>query len=278
MIVNGQSQTKLNISDRALHYGDGCFTTIAVHHGRAELWPQHFARLKRACERLYIDFTAWDELEAEVNKLICEQHQLVLKIIISRGEGGRGYGVEGVGQASYILSLHSMPQHYQLWQEQGIELGLSPIKLAKQPLLAGIKHLNRLEQVLIKREVEQSVYLDAIVCDTDNMMIETSAGNLFWFRNNHWHTPSLIKSGVEGVMRNLVLEVLKQNSEPAHEILTTIDSLQQADEVFICNSLMRIVPIRSFHSFDDSKQVNFKSSRINSLQEQLNNIIDNGDV
>ncbi|MFT4995482.1 MAG: 4-amino-4-deoxychorismate lyase [Paraglaciecola sp.] len=266
MIVNGQPQTQLNIADRALQYGDGCFTTLAVRHGRAELWAEHLIRLKLSCARLHIVFSDWNALHRDVKTLIKDQTEVVLKIIISRGEGGRGYGVLGVGQPSYILSLYAMPQHYQQWQGQGIDLGHSPIKLARQPLLAGIKHLNRLEQVLIKYELEQSPYLDAVVCDTDNMMVETSAANLFWRQGPLWFTPQLLNSGVEGLMRNVVMDIFKQNAVAIQAVSAGVSSLQQAQEVFICNSLMGVVPIKSFTPMDTSEKKNFVFDQLSWLQ------------
>jgi 4-amino-4-deoxychorismate lyase len=278
MIVSGQPQTQLNIADRAVQYGDGCFTTIALRAGRAELWGEHLARLKIACERLHIEFTAWNELLAHVKTLIMGQTEAVLKIIISRGEGGRGYGVAGVGQASYILSLHAMPQHYKQWQAEGIDLGLSPIQLAKQPLLAGIKHLNRLEQVFIKYELEQSPYLDAVVCDTEQVMVESSAANLFWRQGPLWYTPQLISCGVEGVMRNLLIDIFQQHSVSVQRVSAKISSLQQADDVFICNSLMGIVPINSFTPFETSQKKCFASTPLTWLQALVNKRCSNGDV
>jgi len=278
MIVNGQPQTQLNIADRALQYGDGCFTTIAVRRGRAELWTEHLSRLKLSCARLHIDFCAWNELQEDVETLIREQTEVVLKIIISRGEGGRGYGVAGVGQPSYILSLHAMPQHYQQWQTQGIDLGLSPIKLARQPLLAGIKHLNRLEQVLIKYELEQSGYVDAVVCDTDNMMVETSAANLFWRQGPLWYTPELLNSGVEGLMRNLIIDIFKQHAVIIQTVAAKVSSLQQAEQVFICNSLMGVVPIKSFSPIDTSQKTCFSSDQVSWLQALVNDRCANGEV
>jgi 4-amino-4-deoxychorismate lyase len=278
MIVSGHPQTQLNIADRAVQYGDGCFTTLAVRHGRAELWNDHLTRLKLSCQRLHIVFSAWNELQAHVKTLISDQAEVVLKIIISRGEGGRGYGAAGVGQPSYILNLHPMPQHYQQWRAEGIDLGLSPIKLARQPLLAGIKHLNRLEQVLIKYELEKSGYLDAVVCDTEHMMVETSAANLFWRQGALWYTPELVNSGVEGLMRNLVMDIFQQKSVPIQTVSARISSLQQADAVFICNSLMGVVPIKSFTPIETSEKKCFAFEQISWLQALVNNHCSNGEV
>ncbi|MFT4941366.1 MAG: 4-amino-4-deoxychorismate lyase [Paraglaciecola sp.] len=271
MIVNGQSQTFLNLADRAVQYGDGCFTTISVTDGKAELWAQHLQRLKTSCERLHISFTEWQNLQTGVETLILDKTDAVLKIIISRGEGGRGYGTLNVSSPNYILSLHDKPDHFKQWQQVGISLTLSPIALAKQPILAGIKHLNRLEQVLIKQSLEQTTYVDAVVCDTDKMLIETSMGNLFWRQGSVWYTPELDCSGVEGVMRNHIMEMIQVNRHwkmTVQEVRSTIRNLTEADEVFVCNSLMKVVPVTHIDNNGDAL-ANYKIEQVRHIQQNL---------
>lgn len=272
MIVNGQSQTFLKLSDRSIHYGDGCFTTISVTNGQAELWDKHLHRLKNACERLYIPFTAWQRLQIDVESLIVDKPNAVLKIIISRGEGGRGYGTQNVSSPNCIISLHDKPNHYDTWRQEGISVTVSPITLGKQSLLAGIKHLNRLEQVLIKQSLQQTDYVDALVCDTDNMLVETSIGNLFWRQGPVWYTPELIYAGVEGVMRNHVIDKIREFSqlkEPIQEVRATIHSLTKADEAFVCNSLLKVVPITSVTNNSGQAIVNFQIEQIRHIQQSL---------
>jgi 4-amino-4-deoxychorismate lyase len=272
MIVNGQSQKFLNLADRAIQYGDGCFTTISVVNGNAELWAQHLQRLKNACERLYISFKAWQNLQEDVEELVKNKTDAVLKIIISRGEGGRGYGIKNVGLSNYILTIHDKPDHFKQWQQVGIRLTISPITLAKQPLLAGIKHLNRLEQVLIKQSLEQTDYVDAVVCDTDDMLIETSVGNLFWRQGPVWYTPELIYAGVEGVMRNHVMDNICINGTlgtTVQEVRTTIGSLIEADEAFVCNSLMEVVPVTLLDDRNGQCLGNFQIEQIRHIQQDL---------
>ena len=272
MIVNGQSQTFLNLADRAIQYGDGCFTTISVINGKAELWAQHLQRLKSSCERLHIKFTNWQNLQTDVERLISDKNDTVLKIIISRGEGGRGYGIQNVGSPSYILTLHGKLGHFKKWQQVGISLTLSPITLAKQPLLAGIKHLNRLEQVLIKQSLEQTDYVDAVVCDTDKMLVETSIGNLFWRQGLVWYTPELIYAGVEGVMRNHVMDEVRANSHlkmTVQEVRTTVCSLTEADEVFVCNSLMKVVPVTRIDNNNGHSLGSYHIEQVRHIQQSL---------
>ena len=262
MIVNGVSQTYLPLGDRAIQYGDGCFTTMAYVDGHLEFYERHVARLKKACDVLGITFDAWAGVGESVAQALSEHYALsatndsdknqsgrdcVVKILISRGAGGRGYSPAGCDSPIYIVSLHPMPAHYANWQDQGIQLGTSSVQLAKQPLLAGIKHLNRLEQILVKAELDSSPYVDALVCDTDHHVIETSVGNIFWQDKGVWFTPSLDASGVAGVCREQVLELFKRTTVEVKQVKYTIDQLLSVEQMFVCNSLMKIVPVTAIN-------------------------------
>jgi 4-amino-4-deoxychorismate lyase len=270
ILINGQVQTQIAVSDRALHYGDGCFTTLAFAQGKLLCWPRHLARLKNNCARLDIDFDHWNALSTSLEKLckeISAQHQeAVIKIIITRGQGGRGYSPTDVKNPSYIISTHEFPARYSQWQNKGINLTVSPVKLGKQPLLAGIKHLNRLEQVLIKQKLVHSAFDDALVCNNDNEIIESSAGNIFWLQNGSWFTPYLDECGVEGVMRNLVCDILKRKSLVVKEVRQVLNLNFYADEMFICNSLMQLVPVNSLQMNDTEHEWQFACENVKNLQ------------
>ena len=243
MIVNGRQQQYIEIADRAFQYGDGCFTTMAYRNGHLELFKAHIQRLKQACNTLYIDFVQWSELENSIVESLKSASDCVVKVIITRGQGGRGYSPIGATHPNFVISHHDIPSQYSLWQSKGIRLSISPITLASQPLLAGIKHLNRLEQVLVKQSLAQTHYDDVVVCDTHNQIIESSVGNLFWYNNDCWFTPELTESGVEGVMRNQILHVLQENGQKCQVVKQDISALFTAQELFVCNSLMVMVPV-----------------------------------
>ena len=259
------------VADRALQYGDGCFTTMAFYQGELQLWPQHLARLQNNCQRLAIDFSQWQRLHKDLTMLLERLGKTngVLKIIITRGAGGRGYSPRGVGEPTYIISKHALPEHYPAWQQNGITLGLSPVKLARQPLLAGIKHLNRLEQVLIKQALDSTAFDDALVCDTEDNIIEASAGNVFWWHKGTWFTPSLAESGVAGVMRDTICQLITGLGQPLVETNQVLSADFSADEMFICNTLMSMVPVKSLHAQHLSRQWHFKRDKVNALQVAL---------
>ncbi|MXG37568.1 aminodeoxychorismate lyase, partial [Escherichia coli] len=147
-------QENLPASDRATQFGDGCFTTARIIDGQVCLLDAHIRRLQTACETLMIPFQHWGTLRREMSQLVSEKSSGVLKVIISRGSGGRGYSGASCENPTRILSVSAYPAQYESWRKDGVTLTLSPIRLGRNPTLAGIKHLNRLEQVLIRTHLE----------------------------------------------------------------------------------------------------------------------------
>lgn len=246
LLINGQPADSLIASDRAIQYGDGVFTTIRIKDGELAFWSEHQRRLEQGLARLGIDFHEWDALGACSVKQAIGHSDAVLKILISRGSGGRGYLPPSPAKANWIISLHPMPSHYALWRQQGISLHLSPIQLAKQPLLAGIKHLNRLEQVLIRQHAQRQGWLDALVCDTDGMLVESSVANVFWRIGNTWYTPELSYAGVDGIMRQHLMRILQKQGDSLYQVRCAPSCLAQATQLLLCNSLMGVVPVTDF--------------------------------
>ena len=169
-LINGLEQETLPASDRAIQFGDGCFTTARILDGEVILLDAHIRRLQKACEKLLIPFMQWDILEREMRRLASGNTNGVLKVILSRGSGGRGYSGSACQHPTRILSVSAYPAHYARWREEGITLTLSPVRLGRNPMLAGIKHLNRLEQVLIRTHLEQT--------DADEALVLTAKGSL----------------------------------------------------------------------------------------------------
>jgi 4-amino-4-deoxychorismate lyase len=273
MIVNGQQQQHITIADRAFQYGDGCFTTMAFRNGHLEFFDAHIKRLKFACKTLYIDFDKWSELESCILDSLQCTSECVVKVMITRGEGGRGYNPQGAINPNYIISHHPIPAHYTLWQTKGITLTVSPVTLARQALLAGIKHLNRLEQVLVKHALLETNFDDAVVCDTQQQIIETSVGNLFWYKDNAWFTADLSESGVDGVMRNQILAMMQEKGIECHVVKQNISDLLNAQELFVCNSLMVLVPVTSLCNTNNHKSTHYLVNQTKYLQQYLQPVI-----
>jgi 4-amino-4-deoxychorismate lyase len=273
MMVNGQLQQQISIADRGLLYGDGCFTTMAYKQSQLELFDAHLERLRFACDRLAIHLEDWSVLIEQVSNFVQStqvfQQDSVIKIIITRGQGGRGYSPQGVSAPNLIISQHGLPQHYHDWQTTGIKLSQSPVNLALQPLLAGIKHLNRLEQVLIKQALLKQDFDDAIVCDTNGIVVESSVANVFWCKKDQWFTPSLAQCGVDGVMRNHIKALMQNKSVDLQVVSHSIDALLEADELFVCNSLMQVVPVLELNCLDRSKPKLFTQKRSREIQSWI---------
>ena len=269
--INGQIADQLTVSDRAFQYGDGCFTTMAYVNGQLSLWSQHLARLQADCQRLAIAFTQWTALEQALHTVLVQvtEANAVIKVVITRGQGGRGYSPLGVSAPSFVISSHPFPSHYADWQQLGINLAHCPLTLAKQPLLAGLKHLNRLEQVLIKQAMAVYDEEDALVCDTDGVIVESSAANVFWLQDGQWYTPSLSDCGVAGVMRQQVIKLLASRHEQVLEVRQMLNASFNADEMFICNALMGVVPVRSLVSRQLAQHWQFDTAVTGQLQHDL---------
>ncbi|MBB1314281.1 MULTISPECIES: aminodeoxychorismate lyase [Aliivibrio] len=253
--VNGVVTDSLPLTDRSIQYGDGSFTTMKVERGRVRLWDLHLARLKEASKRLDIKIEDWLLLETQIESCAHELQDGGIKILISRGSGGRGYSPEGCHDTQIIVSTFSYPTYYQNWKEGGISLMLCETQLGLSPLLAGMKHTNRLEQVLIKKEIAKTMYLDGVVLDLNNKVIETSIGNIFWVKGDNIYTPNLSNSGVEGVMKAHIYALANLHGLTLFETSIYVDELCMADEVFISNSLFEIVPINAIGNttFDSHK-------------------------
>lgn len=253
LLINGNWQQDLPATDRAIQFGDGCFTTALIVQGSIVLPEQHIQRLREACQRLAITEPDWKQLADEMRQLADSRHDYtmsngnaVLKVIISRGSGSRGYNPSDCQQTRRILALLPYPSHYHDWREQGVRLELSTVRLGRNPLLAGIKHLNRLEQVLISQRLTDNAE-EALVLDCDGMLVECCAANLFWRTGKTVYTPQLEQCGVKGIMRQHIIHVLERHGWTVEQVCQPLTALQQASEMVICNALMPVLPVRQAH-------------------------------
>ncbi|OKY25448.1 aminodeoxychorismate lyase [Thalassotalea sp. PP2-459] len=241
--LNGINTEDIPIKDRGLAYGDGVFTTAKIVDGTILLLAEHIERLKESCTRIALSNIDWQGLKAEIVKQSAAFPLAVLKIMITAGIGGRGYSRVGVSKPNVIVMVHEFPKHYIDWQQTGVSIGIAETQLGINPQLAGVKHLNRLEQVLIRKELDESNWQDLIVTDVQSHIVETSCANVFWIKNNAVFTPELDSSGVAGLLRN---KAIKQYSK-MNLVKATIDALIDVDAMVICNSVMGYVPVANFN-------------------------------
>ncbi len=243
--VNGIPQTHVSLGDRSFQYGDGCFTTILTKQGELVYWPEHIARMEACLKTLQIPIPDWEEVFEWANLAALQDENAGVKIHISRGIGGRGYSPKGIDDPRVTISNFALPAHYPQWQQSGVSLGVCETRLGIQPLLAGHKHNNRLEQVLAKAELERTEFSDAVTLNVQNHVIETTIANLFWVKDNNVYTPDLSLSGVAGVMRRKILEFLGFNNIKVELGTFTLSEVLEADEIWMCNSLLGVAPVKS---------------------------------
>lgn len=246
-LVNGSPSTTFDVADRGLHYGDGLFETIEIDRRQAVFLAQHLQRLQTGCQRLRLPVPDLHLLAAEIASLCQaapEQGQAVIKIIITRGVGGRGYRQPEPIQSSRILSLHPFPDYPDNFQEQGIAARFCQTRLGVSPALAGIKHLNRLEQVLARAEWSDTATQEGLLLNVDGHVIEGTMSNLFYVKDGVVYTALLTRSGVAGVVRGLVMELCRQQPLKLVEHDYTPAALLAADEVFLSNAIIGLWPVR----------------------------------
>lgn len=240
--LNGQPAHGLALDDRGLAYGDGLFETIRVVGGRPRLFERHLRRLAEGALRLGIpldEAVVADELTAfaaQIDDGVC-------KLVLTRGRGRRGYAPPVPAEPTRLLTAAPAPAYPAAHAEQGIRLYACETRLAEQPRLAGLKHLNRLEQVLARSEWSDPAVAEGLMRDLTGRVIECVFSNLFLVRDGMLFTPSLARCGVAGVMRAEILARAQALGLPADEVDIAFDELLAADEVFACNSLYGIWPV-----------------------------------
>lgn len=250
MLLNGVPADSIGLTDRSFQYGDGCFTTMLTRHGVIEHWPMHIERMNACLEVLQIAKPDWTLVHQWLLSVAQPAPKAGLKLHISRGEGGRGYSPTQVTSPNVTISDFNYPAHYEQWRCKGVALGVCDARLGHNPLLAGHKHNNRLEQVMLKAEMEQRGFEDGLALDLDGRVIETTMANLFWVNDQTLYTPDLSRCGVAGVMRRVVLKVAEQQGIPVNVGDYQLSEVMNADEMFIVNSLLGVAPIRQVEQND----------------------------
>lgn len=251
VLLNGQKTTQTSINDRGLLYGQSVFETIAIKNGQACLLDLHLTRLFAGCKTLGIPLEQ-DILSNELGAFLkniskTKANKAVVRLTVTMGEGGRGYLDPEAPNISRILSLHDYPNHPSSYWQNGIELGLSSVKLASQPLLAGIKHGNRLEQIMARRLWEPH-WQEAILCDYNDNVIEATQSNIFIVKDGIIKTPELTESGVSGVMREHIIRLAEQLGLEVQLVSLSVSELLNADELFVTNCLIGIWPVKRFQN------------------------------
>ena len=236
LLVDGVAGAQLSPLDRGLAYGDGLFETIRFIDGRAPLWARHLQRLRGSCARLQLPAPDEAQLAREAAVVSNGMADAVVRITLTRGLGERGYAMPSLPQPTRIVAAFAAPAPYR----DGVRLRLCQLRLAEQPLLAGMKHLNRLEQVLARAEWDDPAIADGVLLDAAGRVVSTTMANLFAVIGGALVTPALERCGVAGVAR---AEVLAVREVQVREL--ALGELLHASELFLSSSVRGIVPVRS---------------------------------
>lgn len=241
-LINGSFEQAITALDRGFSYGDGVFRTMRVHNGLPVSWPFHYQKLVADCAAIGIVCPSAELLMADFQKLFekelfLEDSNLVAKIIITRGEGERGYAPPVITVPTRVLIKSNMPNYAAANYERGVKLRTCNIKLSAQPKLAGIKHLNRLENVLARMEWRDEAIFDGLLMDAQDNVIECTMSNIFIRRGSSLITPDLSECGVAGITRQRILGLSKPLGLNVIVENFKLTDLLEADEVVICNSL-----------------------------------------
>lgn len=246
--VNGKLVYGIAPTNRGFAYGDGIFRTMRLVDSVLQDWPLHYQTLVADCSKIHIVCPSAELLMQEFKHFMATSPQetathAVIKIIITRGEGARGYAPPAISEPTRIFIQSALPEYAPEIYRDGVALYTCQTRLATQPLLAGIKHLNRLENVLARAELKDPHFFDGLLRDYDDHVIEAVSGNLFMSKNGQVMTPALERCGVAGVMRQKILDWYKTQGQSVQVTDLHVDDLLTADAVIIANSVYGILQV-----------------------------------
>lgn len=269
MLVNGISLDHISIRDRGLLYGDGVFETILCEKGEPLLFKYHMQRFTLGCQRLNLVTQNIDEIAKEI-RMLADGDDCVIKLILTRGVRDRGYAYDACDlTCSRILDKSPVPDIKHNYYNSGVDLTVCQHRLSHNKKLAGIKHLNRLDQIIGRSECPAE-YQEAVMQDQDGHVIEGTMSNIFMLANNIWYTPDIAQCGVKGVMREFLITNAKEIAFSCQSKQIALSDLQSAEALFVCNSIIGIWPVKQLNEHKYTLHTEIKK-----LQKYLHNKISN---
>lgn len=253
--INGELNCSISPFDRGFTYGDGVFETCLLKGDELPLWEFHQQRLKSSCGYLGIPIKI-TQIENYIEQIFLQAPTIVgasriLKIIVSRGCGGRGYQPPDIHQPTICISLFERPKYPERNYIDGIKVRFCDMRLSRNVKLAGHKHLSKLEYVIARSEWSDTDVAEGLLMDENENVIEGTINNLFIVESGVLKTPPLSHCGVSGVMRSLILNSLAPNLGIAcKEVHLTKETLFSANEIFVCNSVNGIWPVEAISNMD----------------------------
>ena len=261
-LINGIKAGYIDINDRGLHYGDGLFETLLLADGKIQFFDEHMTRLQRGADKLGIRFPGVSTYLDDITTLATQSSasQQVIKLLLTRGSSERGYAIPDrvMPKRFTLLNDYSLPAAF----NSAIQARICKQTVSINRSLAGLKHLNRLENVLARAELDKTEN-EGLMLDDDGFVIEGSMSNLFIVKQGALSTPDLSRSGVDGIIREKILTLAKTENIKTSITRITAEDLFVADEVFICNSLIGLVPLNRIDTTE------YKTGKLCSLLQPL---------
>jgi len=245
-LINGIATDHVHIDDRSIHYGDGLFETILCDNNKLYFWQQHFQRLQASSDRLKLACPDESVLLADISRLLTDRpsaNSYVIKVILSRGIGERGYRFGENSNPTRTVLLSELEADYSSLLGNTLlegELFICEQQVSINENLAGLKHLNRLDNVMARNEWHDKSgnIIDGLMLNADQQVIEGTMSNIFAVKEGQVFTPALHRSGVNGVMREVIVELAAKNNIPLSITDLSLETLLTSDEAFISNSLI----------------------------------------
>jgi 4-amino-4-deoxychorismate lyase len=246
-LVNGEA-TAVDPADRGLAYGDGLFETMAADGGEIRWLAYHLQRLAAGCAVLGFPAPAPALIRGDIERLVPQSGACVVKLIVTRGVGVRGYRPPAVPRPTRLLGVGPRPDAPPECYTQGIAVQTCRLRLGENPALAGLKHLNRLEQVLAQMELAGSGVDEGLLLDCSGFVVGGTTCNLFAVVGGEIVTPSIERCGVRGVMRRAVIESCAALGRPVRVTDMPLAACYDAEELFVTNAVFGIRPVRRLDS------------------------------
>lgn len=244
ILVNGAASDTLTAADRGLAYGDGVFRTLAIRAGHARSWARHYRKLAHDCEVLAIPCPAEGVLRDELARLAAQEPDCAARIIVTRGVGQRGYAPPLHPCPTRIVMSAALPQYPVEFARSGVKVRACALRLGFQPALAGVKHLNRLENVLARGEWSDVGIAEGLLLDTEGNVIGGTMTNVVIVESSALATPDLSRCGVAGVTRERVIAAAAGRGLACRVEHISLERVLQAQAVLLVNSLIGVWQVR----------------------------------
>ena len=245
VLVDGVLESEISIFNRNMQFGDGLFETCVSKGNNILFWQRHLSRLNRGCEKLNIKKIAesvWLEDIKKALSLSLEKN-CIIKLILSRGNSLRGYSYSEDIEPVRVVIVSEIKKTK---SKYSVSLEYASSGFHSNPKLAGIKHCNRLEQILARANMEGD---EVIMLDENQNIVSVTQGNIYFIFGNKLLTPKLDRCGVVGSRRSLILELARSINLEVDEDTISIEQAEKANEVFISNSLIGIQSVSSIGSY-----------------------------